>query len=141
MLRISFTVINVSAANSASGSKYYEIKDAEINFAAVKNQENTPNISKVDVTEDSFRITTYRTTDMSVVDEFTIYRKDAVSVTGVTLDRKELTLEEGGTAEITATVTPEDADNKNVTWMSSDSDVASVENGVVTAKKAGTARP
>ena len=61
-------------ANSASGSKYYEIQNMQFPYAAVKNQEHTPNISRVDVTDNSFTITTYRTSDMSVVDTFTINR-------------------------------------------------------------------
>lgn len=63
----------------------------------------------------------------------------AIGVTGVTLDKTEATLDIGGTVTLTATILPEDAGNKNVTWVSSDSSVASVENGVVTAKAAGTA--
>ena len=61
-------------ANSASGSKYYAIKDVDFPFAAVKNQESVPNITKVDVTDTSFTVTTYRMTDMSVMDTFTIDR-------------------------------------------------------------------
>ncbi len=62
-----------------------------------------------------------------------------IPVTGVSLDKTEATLTEGDTLALAATVTPEDATNKNVTWKSSDEEVAVVENGVVTAKKAGTA--
>ena len=62
-------------ANSASGSKYYNIQtNLEFPYAAVMNQERVPNISRVDVTADSFTVTTYRTSDLSVVDSFTIYR-------------------------------------------------------------------
>ncbi|WP_162611095.1 choice-of-anchor I family protein [Flavonifractor sp. An91] len=62
-------------ANSASGSKFYNIQtNLEFPYAAVMNQERVPNISRVDVTDDSFTVTTYRTSDMSVVDTFTIYR-------------------------------------------------------------------
>lgn len=126
-------------ANSSSGSKFYSMQNAELNYAAVKNQENVPNISKVDVTDTSFTITTYRTTDMSVVDSFTIYRTEDKAVTGVELDKSEITLEEGESDTLTATVNPEDAANKNVIWTSSNPDVATVENGVVTAVGAGTA--
>ena len=61
--------------NSASGSKFYRIKDSEFAYATVKNQENIPNISNIEVTGTSFKITTYRSTDMSVVDSFEILRK------------------------------------------------------------------
>ena len=60
-------------------------------------------------------------------------------VTGVTLDQTSLTLTEGETGTLTATVQPENATNKNVTWESSDTSVATVANGVVTAVGAGTA--
>jgi predicted phosphodiesterase len=60
-------------ANSASGSKHYDIKTSvEFPYSAVQNQEKVPNVSKVTVSDTQFTITTYRTTDMSVVDTFTI---------------------------------------------------------------------
>ena len=66
-------------ANSASGSKYYSIQNMEFPYAAVKNQERTPNVSRVDVTDDSFRIITYRISnnELTVVDAFTINRSEA----------------------------------------------------------------
>ena len=62
-----------------------------------------------------------------------------IPVTGVSLDKNTLSLEEGETAALTATVSPADATNKNVTWMSSDESVAAVTDGTVTAVGAGTA--
>ena len=64
---------------------------------------------------------------------------DAVDVTGVTLDKNTATLEVGNTVTLTATVAPNNATNKNVTWESSDEDVATVEDGVVTAVGVGSA--
>ncbi len=61
--------------NSASGSKFYSIKNVEFPYSRVMNQENVPNISRVDVSDTSFTVTTYRTSDMSQVDTFTIYKK------------------------------------------------------------------
>ena len=61
-----------------------------------------------------------------------------VPVTGVTLDHTELSLFTGDSAALTATVKPDDAANKKVTWSSSESGVAAVDgNGKVTALKAG----
>ncbi len=64
-----------------------------------------------------------------------------VPVTGVQLDKPQASLKEGQTAELVATVLPENATNKNVTWASSDDTVAKVEvkdgKTVVTALKAG----
>ena len=62
-----------------------------------------------------------------------------VPATGVTLDKTELSLTEGESATLTATVEPENATDKAIVWTSSDNAVATVENGVVTAVKAGTA--
>ena len=62
-----------------------------------------------------------------------------VSVTGVSLDKTELSLTVGGTETLTATVAPDNATDKTVTWTSSNPSVATVENGVVTAVAPGTA--
>jgi len=62
-----------------------------------------------------------------------------VSVTGVTVSPTSLSLTEGDTGDLTATVSPADAENKGVTWDSSDKSVATVSNGKVTALKAGSA--
>ena len=64
---------------------------------------------------------------------------EVVNVTAVTLNSTSFLLTEGETASLTATVSPDNADNKKVIWSSSDGSVASVSNGTVTALKAGTA--
>ena len=64
----------------------------------------------------------------------------AVNVTEVTLDKTELTLTEGETETLTATVRPDNADNRKVTWSSDKTDVATVDGaGRVTAVKSGEA--
>ncbi len=65
--------------------------------------------------------------------------KEPIVVTSVALDKTELALTVGETFQLTATVLPEKADNKNVTWSSSDAAVATVENGLVTAVGNGEA--
>ena len=60
-------------------------------------------------------------------------------VTGVTLSETTLTLDVGKSKTLTPTITPENATNPNVTWSSDNQNVATVENGIVTAIKAGTA--
>ena len=63
-----------------------------------------------------------------------------VAVTGVTLDKSELELMVGDTYQLTPTITPADATNRNVKWSTNLSGVASVaQDGTVTAKKAGAA--
>lgn len=59
-------------------------------------------------------------------------------VTGVTLDKSILTVFKTRTAQLTATVLPSTAYNKNVTWTSSDESIATVDsNGVVTGVSNG----
>jgi uncharacterized protein YjdB len=61
-------------------------------------------------------------------------------VTGVTLDKTSLTLTEGETETLKATVAPDNATDKSITWSSSNASVATVDaSGKVTAVSAGTA--
>ena len=63
-----------------------------------------------------------------------------VDVTGVSLNRETMSLFVGDIGQLSATVEPEDATNKNVTWSTSNATVADVdENGNVEAKAKGTA--
>ena len=63
-----------------------------------------------------------------------------IAVTGVTLDKATVTLVEQETVTLKATVKPEKAPNKAVTWSSNKPDVAAVDkDGKVTAKKTGEA--
>ena len=60
-------------------------------------------------------------------------------VTGVTLNRSNLSLTAGGAAWLRAAVQPDNAANKMVTWSTSDASIATVTDGVVTAVAPGTA--
>ncbi|GKU27685.1 Ig-like domain-containing protein [Clostridium folliculivorans] len=62
-----------------------------------------------------------------------------VPVTSVSLDKTTLSLTTGTSSTLIATVAPSNATNKNVTWTSSNTSVATVQNGTVTAVAAGTA--
>ncbi len=58
-----------------------------------------------------------------------------VPVTGITLDKTEMTLEEGQTGTITASIIPENATNKQFRWSSDNAEViklVSAENGTLT---------
>lgn len=62
-----------------------------------------------------------------------------VAVTSVELSDTTATITVGGTKTLTATVKPDNATDKTVTWTSSDETVATVANGVVAAVKVGEA--
>ena len=62
-----------------------------------------------------------------------------VSVEGIYTDIGAAELELGETITVNATILPEDATNTNVVWTTSNSSVATVNNGVITAVGAGTA--
>ena len=68
----------------------------------------------------------------------TVEAPAVVPVDTLELSQNELTLAVGDTATLTATVGPENATDKTVTW-SVDGDAVTVNNGTVTAVKAGTA--
>lgn len=73
-------------------------------------------------------------------DTDSVYVKNSVrQVTGISLDRTTLALQVGQTATLTAAVRPLNATNSEVKWESTDDNVASVADGIVTAKSVGTA--
>lgn len=70
----------------------------------------------------------------------TVSVTDPDAVTGVTINPTAVSLKVGDTTSLTAGVVPASAPNKNVTWSSSNTSVATVSgSGVVRAVKAGTA--
>ena len=81
-------------------------------------------------------VTIMATTSSGIKDQtnIDIYNK----AESISLDKKEIELYVGDTYQLKATVAPEDATYKDPSWTSSNSDVATVENGLVTAKEVGT---
>ncbi len=71
----------------------------------------------------------------------TVNKKPAtpVAVTSVILNKTSENILIGNSVTLTATVKPDNATNKAITWSSSDSSIASVNNGIVTGNKVGTA--
>ena len=68
------------------------------------------------------------------------YTNQSALATGISLDQTTLAMNSGTTAQLTATVTPEDAFGADFTWTSSDESVATVDaNGLVTAVACGMA--
>ncbi len=65
--------------------------------------------------------------------------KGKVEAESITLDKTELALDEGETAQLTATVLPDDAADKTVIWSVDDNRVVNVREGTVTAFSEGVA--
>ncbi|MCI5620686.1 MAG: Ig-like domain-containing protein [Lachnospiraceae bacterium] len=97
--------------------------------------------SLIDVLDGTFDETTgefsFETDKFST---FVIAYSDTQLVTGVTLDKSEESInQKDGSLQLTATVAPANASNKDVTWTTSDANVATVDaNGKVTAVANGT---
>ena len=77
--------------------------------------------------------------------DITLYKLDEgsvpeVTVTSVALNKKATEIRVGQTETLTATVLPNDAVDKTIAWGSTNTSVATVANGVVTAKAEGTAK-
>ena len=72
---------------------------------------------------------------------YTVPATGNVSVTGVTLNKSDESIAVGETLQLTATVSPKNATNKNVSWKSGDTGIATVtQDGLVTGVKAGETR-
>ncbi len=85
------------------------------------------------------RIATYGGSDSKSL-SITINPAANVPVESVSLSHTELSLTEGDAGTLTATVKPDNATNQNVTWESSDTNVAAVDTtGKVTAISAESA--
>ncbi len=61
-----------------------------------------------------------------------------IEVTGVKISPSSASIKVGGTITFTASVLPSNATNKNITWSSSNTNIATVTGGKVTGKKVGT---
>lgn len=95
---------------------------------------------KVTSLKDGTAIITVTTKDGSYVATCTVNVK-TVKVTGIRVSNESVTVKEGKTTNVTATLSPTNATNKNVKWKSEDTSIATVSsNGVITGVKAGTTK-
>jgi len=87
----------------------------------------------------SVTITATSTTDPTITASCNV-TVQAIAVTNVSLNKSTINLQVGGNETLTATVLPDNATNKNLTWSSSAPAIASVDQtGKVTAHAAGSA--
>ena len=62
-----------------------------------------------------------------------------VNVASITLSESEISIKKGESKTITATVHPDDATEKGLTWSTNNPNIATVENGVIRAINGGSA--
>jgi uncharacterized protein YjdB/C1A family cysteine protease len=84
-------------------------------------------------------VITATTRDGGYTAKCTVTVVPAVAVTGLSLSKTATTLALGGTEQLTATVLPTHAANKNIRWSCGNNSIATVSNGLVTGVSAGIA--
>lgn len=127
-----------------------------VSYFAFENVDNLSNITTSEPTEKEIETSTISTSDEattepSSTDENTTVTSTEPSssistpdeltrlVTSIKLNRSKVTIDKGRSIRLVATVTPNDADNKALTWKSSNTNIATVNNGYVKAIKTGKA--
>lgn len=107
---------------------------------ATSDNSYTTAATTVNVTGTQYRCVVKGADGREVTSDAATLTVNPVTVTGVTLDKTTMDLVAGNSATLKATVAPENATNKTVTWASSNTAIATVDTtGKVTAVAPGTA--
>jgi len=140
-----YVVLNWEAPEDDGGSEitHYQISDNIVTFWVDANGEYEHIVEGLNSdTEYIFRVRAVNFAGHGEEAELTVVTEEpeTVYVTGVSLEKSRLDILVGDIVELSATLSPEDADDTSVTWESDDTEVATVDrNGVVTALERGTA--
>lgn len=81
-------------ANSASGSKYYDIKAPNAEYSAKMDQSYRRTVTDIKVTDTSYTMKTYYADNLSLLDEFTIYKADNTALLNKINELKNMNLSE-----------------------------------------------
>ena len=119
--------IEESAKEWLSQVQTKAMQESTLNFSVSSNMEMTSREGKIIITGSGIQKT------------ISVNQAGPILVTGISLNQSSLKIFEGSTKEIKATVTPEDATYKDVEWATSNSAVATVEDGKVKAVTRGSA--
>ena len=128
---------------SSSGSHINNVEYPN-HYAAVTLRPMTRHMSRIDITPNSLTLKTYNlgsnsTNNIEEVDSFVIEKTANISVEGVELE-ESLTLPVDQSKDMKAKLSPAEPTNSNVSWNSSNPDVAQVDqNGRITAISPGQA--
>lgn len=82
---------------------------------------------------------TVSTKKKNAEDSAVINVREEIFAEDIKLDTNEIVLDNNETYELQATIEPEDTDNKDIVWTSSDENIVTVSNGKIKCKEYGTA--
>ena len=126
-----FTVeIESSAQSWIAFVKTRALTSGKMEFAFAANETTDPRTGKVTVKDKSGK---------AQPQTLTFEQEPRIVVSSIELDKTEAAMVEGETLTLTATVKPDDATDKTVTWESDNEVVATVKEGTVTAISTGAA--
>lgn len=139
-------VLQANGSSSAALSEHVTVLPTDALDKSLTFTSNNPSVATVDQNtgvvnphiEGTATITVTSVDNPDATDTCAV-TVNKIPVSSVTLDKHELALNVDGTETLTATVNPDNATYKGVSWESSNPSVATVSNGVVTAKAEGTA--
>jgi plastocyanin len=115
----------------------YDIDGIKLEEFEVDSSESETMSLKLEDKKFYVRVYSYYSTEESK-GSYTIAVNDQINVTKVSLNKSKVELKAGKTITLKATITPDTATDKTVTWKSSDTRIATVDQkGKVVAKKAG----
>ncbi len=141
-------VLNGSVTEDGKDKEYYKIGD-KTELVRILGQANRKEVQEYYKDNTGFKEAYQDANDVMAdvvakqfdINEVTSYLEEFIpSPQKITLSKGSLSLKEGDKANLSYQITPTYAISKNASWTSSNSSVATVEDGVVTAKKAGTAK-
>lgn len=119
--------------SGAYSSTYTDVNITNLQEYVIK--ENEEVVIEINATINSLYIKSYSIT-YKIISES---GSTDIPVTGVSLSATSLNMNVNETATISVTISPQDATYSEINWQSSDASVVKVENGVLTALKAGNA--
>ena len=121
---------NKNNSSSSSNKNNSSSSSSKNNSSSSSNKNNSSSSSNKNDSSNSNRNNTSNTKP-----------SQTVKVTSVSLNKTsaEIYLNNNTGFSVSATVSPSNATNKNITWSSSNSNIASVNNGYITAHNPGTA--
>ena len=141
-ISLNYSTLELFAGNKASLKVAYtgntDISDADIIWSSSDTSVATVNAGEVTAISGGTVVITATIGNASA--KCTVTVTDSIAVSSITLEKQSVRIFEGDLFTLEATILPENATNKNISWSSSEEKIATVdENGTVTGITAGTA--